>query len=377
VATGRRRGTRGAAALGAWLALALAACAPKKGAVDLDALVDRLDFGVTPRLPAPDGFTYFSAEEAPEDAIVAALTRGRRYDAALGAAAAAIGLDATDGKGALTRWSLREALWRGGWPYPASDARTWETAAGEAPPRDMLHWVRDLPEDAPMGLVRVRGAARDVWVGLRGVVRAELPPVPRRAAAGTVIELPGIPGAVLEVADPGGGLVRGEPGERGRVVLTRAGEWLLRLATPEQEIARFPVYVDVPPPSEPALRLAAASAVGDEEEAVERAQALLSRVRDLYGLRPWMAEGLLDAAAGHFAAYTDVRAADAVAAVGLSGEAVAWACDDVTVEGCIDQWLWDPRRRNTWLDADPASVGLWASLDSRGLHLVLLLLEEG
>jgi hypothetical protein len=55
------------------------------------------------------------------------------FDRALESASAGLALDAADGTGGLARWELREAAWRGGWPYPVTDARGWGTVSGTAP----------------------------------------------------------------------------------------------------------------------------------------------------------------------------------------------------------------------------------------------------
>jgi hypothetical protein len=354
--------------------LSLAAGCPK-APLSLRERADEIPWEVTPSLPAPSSGTYGAAPGEPRDPIVRMVVGTRAFDRALESASAGLALDAADGKGGLARWELREAAWRGGWPYPVSDARGWGTVSGTMPPDDVFTWVESVPDDQPMALVRARGALSDAWVGMRAEPALDVGALPREAPLGTAIELPAVAGATFRLTDGGGTLLEGPLDDGERLLLTSAGEWLLQIVRENLEIVKAPIYVGIPSPNVPLLRTEGTPPlIGTVDDADAWARRLLEHVRRAYRLTPWRRDPLLDAVAERLDAADPRPLAEILTAVGLEGtRATVWSCDDVTVENCLDRLVWDPRKRAALLATDIDLVGLHARLDARGVHLRVVL----
>jgi hypothetical protein len=362
--------------LGATLTMACQKDKPPPSLVDL---ADRTDFAVTPRLPAPASGTYLSFPEEPRDELIEKFLRGKRHDGALASAGAALALAILEDDTMLTRWGLREALWRGGFPYPVYDARSWEARSGDAPPRDLFTWVEAVDETEPMTLVRARGLHGDAWIGIRARPEIDLGALPRRAPPGTSIRVPALPGATYRLTDGAGNLYEGDLTGGEQLLLASAGEWLLEITRDRRELARMPIYVGISPPDEPLLKLPGdPPVIGDAEDAAAASAELLAHVRSAYVLPQWQSDPSLDIAAQKVATAPPHDTSRILEALGYRREdVVVWACDDVTVENCLDRWIWDPRRRKTLFDRDLDTMGLHAELDARGVHLTLLLTDVG
>jgi hypothetical protein len=358
---------------------ALAGCAKDKAPQSLTELATRLDYTTTPRLPAPASGTYLSFEEDPRDELIARLVKGKRHDGALASAAASLALGRLETDAMLSRWSLREALWRGGFPYPVYDARSWDARAGDAPPIDLFSWIEEVTEDEPMALVRARGLHGDVWIGMRARPEIDLGALPRRTQPGMVIELDAVSGATFRLTDGSGRMTEGPLEQGEQLLLTSTGEWLLEVTRDRRELARMPLYVGISPPEDPVLAIAGEPPplvdAADVDVATRR---LLRHVRDVYVLDAWHSDPSLDIAASKIAAASPSDTTRILNALGYERtEVVVWACDDVTIENCIDKWIWDPRRRATLFDPTLDVMGLHASLDARGIHLTLVLGRTG
>ncbi len=357
------------------IALALGGCA-KKPPEDIYDRAAALDWPAMPRVPSPDASAYSAGKEAPRDPQLYSLLDGFHHDGSLAAAATALALDMAQSKGDLSRWTLREAAWRGGWPYPVQEARAWRSWSGSVPPRDMLAWLDALPRTTPMALVRARGHQEDVWVGLKAIPPADLGALPRMAALGTPMALPALPYGTYTVADPGGTLKRGTLESGATILLQRTGEWLVVVRADDKEIGRFPIYVDIPAPTEAVLALRDPPPVADADDADALAEELIDQIRDAWDLPRWTRSPVFDAATRAYVEDPSKGSAGVLTGIGYAGvDAVAWACDDVTVQNCLDQWLWDPRRRASLVSRSVDSFGLHASLDDRGIHLTLLLVD--
>jgi hypothetical protein len=357
----------------------LAGCARNTGPQSLAERAKDLDWELTPSLPSPDVGTYMASAGKPKDPLVTTLVGNMSFDRSLEAAAAGMALSAVEGFGGIQRWELREALWRGGWPYPVFDARGWSAASGEAPPDDMLRWLEAFPEGDTIGLVRARGRLGDAWVGMRAHPEIDLGLLPRAAVLGQQLVLPQVEGATYRIADGGGTLFEGNLDRGDTLLLTSAGEWVVQVLRAGKELARFPVYVEIAPPDVPLLRTARdAPLIGTAADADTWTRDLLKHVRTTYRLPPWEQMPMLDSAASTLAADPNRGADDVLKALGYDvGEALVWTCDDVTVENCLDRWIWDPRRREGLLSLTLDSVGLHTVLDARGLHLLLVLADVG
>lgn len=371
----------GAAKVCGWALLAVvgagAGCAGKGGLETLDEMIERLDWAMTPSLPSPDSGTYARLTGKPRDPVIGALVRDLTFDRSLEAAAAGLALNAVEGFGGITRWELREALWRGGWPYPVHDARGWSAAGGEAPPEDTFRWLEATQEGDVIGLVRARGRMGDGWVGMRAHPEVDLGSVPRSATLGTQITLPAIPGAIWRVSDGGGQLYEGTLEVEEPLLLSSAGEWLVQILQDGRELARFPVYVEIAAPEAPLLRTPRdAPLIGTAADADRWARDLLKHVRATYRLPAWETHPLLEAVARKLVEDPSRPAADLLTGVGFRGaDALVWTCDDVTVENCLDRLIWDPRRRAGLLSTELDSVGMSVRLDARGVHMLMLLAD--
>jgi hypothetical protein len=354
------------------------ACVKEVPPPSLVELAEKLEWTSVPTLPAPESGTYLSFREQPSDDVIAALVRGKHYDGALASAGATLALDAIEHDELLSRWSLREALWRGGFPFPVYDARTWEARPGEPPPRDLLHWIEQISPDEAMALVRARGPKRDIWVGLRAQPELQLGALPRRTQPGAAIHLDPLPGAVFRLTDGVGRMYEGALDAGDDLLLTSSGEWLLEITRERRELVRLPIYVGIAPPAQPILRIAGDSGnLADAEDARDLARVVLDQVRLAYVMPIWRHDPSLDAAAHKVAASPPELTDRIVGALGYEREdVVIWTCDDVTVQNCIDRWLWDPPRRATLLGRSHTEMGLHAELDARGVHLTLVLGRE-
>ena len=359
------------------LILVLGACKPVVAPENVSDVAKRLDFAAKPMLPAPESGTYYPSYEAPTDPVIAKLLKGKHHDGALSSAAAGLALSVVRGEGGLSRWELREALWRGGWAHNAFDARLWHAGEGEAPPADVFTWIEDIPGDQPMTLVRARGPSQDAWVGIRAQPLAQFDPIPRQTNVGARIGLPAIPGALYSLSDGAGRVSRGPLSSPRNLLLSTSGEWLLRVTLDTREVAHMPIYVGIEPPDVPVLRIPDHTPnIGEAGDADQWARKLLAHMRMVYGLPAWSHTPLLDAAARELVSVSGRTPEQAAAAVGMAGvRVVTWTCTDATVENCIDTWLWDPERRADLLSSDLDTVGLHTHLDTNGVHLTLLLAD--
>ncbi|MCB9664078.1 MAG: hypothetical protein H6732_08180 [Alphaproteobacteria bacterium] len=353
----------------------LGACA--KPPDSLARIAEKQDYGQTPRLPPPESNSYATAVESPRDPVVAALVRGKHYEGALAGAAAGIALSIAEGEGSLNRWELREALWRAGFAYPVHDARRWDTVLNGAPPRELIAWLEQLAPDEPMGLVRARGRDRDHWIGMRARPEVDLGVLPRLTEVGTPLQLPPVPGATWQVADGGGRVTQGSLDQGARVLLATAGEWVFVVRRDDHDLARFVLYVGIDGSPDPILRLKgpvpAVTAAGDADLLARK---VLEHVRTAYAREPWKASPVLDTAVSRFLERRQQGAAAVLSGLGFPpAEVEVWACDDVTVQNCIDWWLWDPRRRDLLVSDAVDGFGLQTVLDGEGVHLTLMLVD--
>jgi hypothetical protein len=316
-----------------------------------------------PHLPSPTASVYNRSPETPPDRPVAGL------DASLSGAAAALALELVQGKPlSLTRWRVREALWRAGYPYPVDDAKAWTAGPSGAPPPQLLDWLAAVHDDDDLGLVRARGHDDDVWVALKARPAVKLGPVPRQVPLGGKLVLPAIPGATWAVADANGNLQRGDLTAPVELDAGSAGEWLVEVSVDGASVALFPVYVGMVPPAVslitdgPSLRTAA--------DALARTESLLAGIRDVYGATPLARDFMLDAGARSLL-NGNAGSQDGVAkSLGLPAEQTAlWECTGTTVEACLDRVVWKPENRRALLD-DQSGLGLAARVDDAGVHLV-------
>lgn len=216
----------------------------------------------------------------------------------------------------------------------------------------------------------------DVWIGITARPHVDLGALPRVTSLGAPLRLPAIEGGSYVVADPVGRMQKGLLDEPTRILLQRTGEWLFLIQRGSQEIARFPVYVDMPPPSESVLAVDDPSSIIEVEDAEDLTEQLLEQIRDAWDMPLWKRSPVFDAAARAYVNDPDRGSKGVLAAVGYEGvDGVAWACDDATVQDCLDQWLWDPRRRATLSSRAIDSYGLHIDIDTTGIHITLLLVD--
>ena len=177
-----------------------------------------------PRLPSPTSGSYTREDAAPTDPAVRLVMAGRSWDASLSGAAAGLALEAVNGDGGLTRWEIREALWRAGYPYPVDNARGWSTARETPPPQAVAAWVAAQSPTADVGLVRARASDGDAWVGMAANPRLDVGVQPRKVAVGSSVAVPAIPGAKIDVVDGVGKVEQRNLHQAQRYTLVTPGE---------------------------------------------------------------------------------------------------------------------------------------------------------
>ncbi|MCB9677005.1 MAG: hypothetical protein H6737_17950 [Alphaproteobacteria bacterium] len=325
----------------------------------------------TPRLPAPIAGVYTRSAETPPDPPLADLLAGRAWDASLSGAAAGVALrlihDGAKGPG-VTRWRVREALWKSGYPFPARDARAWTAMPDGAPPPQLLQWLEALPPGDDLGLIRARGDDEDFWVALRATPTVPFERVPRQVPEGGAFKLAPAKGATYAVSDANGFLQEGPLDEGATIACNSVGEWMVELIPAEGPSALFPVYVGMVPPELPLIEDGVS--VRTPPDAIERAESLLAQVRDAYGAPELQRDFVLDAGARSLLR-GDAESTEGVrASLGLDPSGtMLWECEGTTVEACIDSVIWEPKNRLALLDARSA-LGLAAGVDASGVHLV-------
>jgi hypothetical protein len=297
--------------------------------------------------------------------------KGLTWDASLGGAAAGLGLSVAADRGGLARWEVREAAWKAGWPYPVQDVYAWATDVGGAPPTALVTWLEGVDRESHIGLVRARGKDKDVWVGLSGVPRAQLGVLPRQLPEGAQLVLPPVPGARYALADPDGLLQEG-PLDVGRTITTEiTGEWVVQIDDDRGTVALFPVYVGLVPP-ELGLFAEASRGVG-VVDGESRAEALLSEIRGIYGLRSWDRDPLLDAAARSAMSDPELNAMALSRRLGFEpGQLSRWDCRGPSIEACLDEVLWAPRARPALL-GDTDLLGLTTRTEGNQVRLIALI----
>lgn len=322
-----------------------------------------VDYAETPRLPAPVAGTYARVVADPPDPAVAALMGGRAWDASVGGAAAGVALWAAEvGCDArVPRWRAQEAAWAAGYPYPVDDVMCWASAVGAPPPADVGAWLATVPATADVGMVRARGANRDVWVAVVGRPTLPLGVLPRVPAAGGRVAISASPGASLTVSDPAGRATV-LPLDQDRVVAVGVpGEWMFEVRDASGgPLARFPVYSGMAPPDAPLFP-------SDDDSVDQR----LAEVAGAYDLPAWARDDLLDAAARSMV--RDGASPDVVAAsLRAQGSRAVW-CAAATRADCLSGLVWSAQGREVLLNRDFTAYGVAESaVDGRVTVAVVL-----
>jgi len=337
------------------LLLAFAACAkpaPEVAPYPPSALSD------APRLPSPRSGSYARALQVPQDPVVRAVVRDRRWDASLAGAAAGLALGAAEGAGGFSRRELREHAWQAGYAWPVLALGVWRTDEKSVPPPGVIKWIQQQPADRDLGVVRARGGGQDIWVALAGQMQIDLGVIPRELTLGHALQLPTHPGGRWTASDGSGSLMRGVLDNGAAIPLDSAGEWLIHLLDDEGDLARFPVYVNAKAPRVGVLPILD-KPVNTANEAHTRTWQLLDIVRDVYGSSPIKRDDLMRETAVR-AREADQRELGSQAARFARDprRAVGWFCEASTVEDCVDQLLWDPRTRAPLVDPTPWAGGL-------------------
>lgn len=333
-----------------------------------------VDWGATPRLPAPTAATYEATPGKPEDKAVASVVSGRKWDSSLAGAAAGIALKKAADRGNLSAPELREAAHEAGWPYPITSARMWAGEAGKPPPDSVHKWLATVPDNASIGLVRARDGSRDLWVALASEVRTAIGPMPRQLPVGARLRVPEIPGAEVWVADPVGRLDRGNLDIAYTRTTDLAGEWLVEVRDAKGAIANFPVYVGIVPPN---LSLLVPTPLpSDWQETDALVVQRLGEIREAYGYAPLESDLLLESAATSVAEDPSIDVSSLAPRIGVEkGDVWRLECQAPTVEACLDEVLWDVRARPGLL-APRALYGRQVRLTNSGVSVLLVVARE-
>lgn len=291
-----------------------------------------------PRLPAPVADIYGHHVTEPSDPLLARAMGSLPWDEVLSGAAAGVALDLADDV-AASPYRLRWRAVRAGYPYPITHYASARVAQG-AMPDALLAEVRARgAQGGDTGLARARDGEEDIWVYLAGRPRAELGRIAREYAVGEAAELG--PGR-WKVADPAGGVRE----TNGRLVLDRAGEWLVQAVDAQGPVATLPLYVGRDTPLEPPIT---ADAAGDTVEA--RAQAVLAALWGWYGRdAPAFDTGLDSVARARLnlllAGGPVPAAEEQLRRAGFVDGPVAGAdCRAADPVACLDGIWWSPDRR--------------------------------
>lgn len=325
-----------------------------------------------PHLPSPTAGSYTRSAEISPDPPIARLAREKRWDASLSGAAGnlAVQLSNPNGPKALTRWGVREALWRAGYPYNILDAKAWLAQPNGEPPPQLVTWLEQVGPDDDLGLVRSRGHDEDVFVAMRARPPVDLPVIPRQLAIGGSLRLPAVEGGTYAIADANGMLITGDLSGGASIDTPSQGEWLVQIRK-DVPVATFPVYVGIVPPQ--LTLIDKTVSIRDANEAVARASQLLANIRGAYGSPPPSRDFMLDAGARSLLEQTDSDATGILTSLGIPrSDAAVWDCQGGTIEVCLDAMIWIPENRRALLD-DTARVGLAAAVDGGGVRLVGIL----
>lgn len=362
----RRRAARWTArAPLAALLLVLAAC-PKPPAPPA------IDYQQPPQLPAPESATYGQEPATPKDAVVASVVKGKRWDAYLSGGGTDLALALARTAQAPSPWTVRESLWRAGWPYPIDKVVTFQAPSAAPPPDAIRTWVDGVPADAALGLVRARGAKVDAWVGLVSHPRVDLGRLPRALGPGDVLALPPLPGARYRIADADGRLLEGPLDLGLHLQVHRQGEWVVQVLDGQGVAAWFPVYVGVAPPADDLLP-AKPVPVHDPQDVLALTTHYLGAVRDAYGAARWTHDPILDAAASRLEQERQDTLAAVLSDLGIADPMATWTCTAPSTEACVDAWAWDPTRRATLLSTKLTHMGLAATMEGAKVRIRVVL----
>jgi hypothetical protein len=220
-----------------------------------------------------------------------------------------------------------------------------------------------VPATADLGLVRARGANRDVWVAVVGRPTLPLGVLPRVPAAGGRVAIGASSGASLTVSDPAGRATV-LPLDQDRVVAVGVpGEWLFEVTDASgASLARFPVYSGMAPPDAPLFP-------SDDDSLDQR----LAEVVAAYDLPAWARDDLLDAAARSMV--RDGASPDAVAAsLRAQGTRAVW-CSAATRADCLAGLVWSAQGREVLLDRDFTAYGVAESATDGRVTIAVVLAD--
>ncbi len=297
---------------------------------------------------------------------MAQLVEGRRYDEALGGAAAGVALAALQGEAvddATVRWKSILA----GYPLAVRGRAVASAPFGEVP-EDIRVALGLAPPNRDLGLVRARGPSDDLWVLLVGGERGDLPPFPREIAPGEALAL--APGLRWRVAAPDGSVADATGAPR----MDQLGEWLVRGTDDEGVVVNVPVHVGVTTPPTPPVH----DVVGLERlELAAAARRLVDDARARYGHPPADDDPALaslarsrlrvELAGGQAPSFEHLLRVGGF----VRGRVAGSSCRAVDVRACVEAMWWSVDGRAV-LVAPFGSVGVAASPVEGGVVVVAL-----
>ena len=194
--------------------------------------------------------------------------------------------------------------------------------------------------------------------------------MPRQVGIGGRLDFAALADSTITVADPSGRVV-GATLDQSRVFHPDLiGEWLFEIRDGTGVAALFPVYAGMVPPEITVLEVHPPPV--DAEAAAKGFRTAFDGARDAYGMTP-LGDDTLLASAARAMVRQRTSAPDLAAQLGYDVDKI-WRIECIarTIEGCVDQVLWNPRARPALL-ATTADVGVAAELVSQGIHVVAII----
>ena len=333
------------------LIVACSACAPKN--------VEQTAAKSMPILPSYKAKIYTLAPTLPRDPLVRELLIGLHYDESLAGAATAISLAIGQDQpldGADVNW----ACLRSGWPYPLTGHRQL-ILPKDSDPAALIQDLQLTPTSR-IGVVRARSSESDVWVLLQSEVPVAMNALSMEQDINSTLAIPGpsSESLVWTMADPEGH----EHTVSNSILLDQAGEWLLEANSPDGQLYRAAIYVDMDIP-ETSL-ISPEDPVSGAEARANQAHRMITESHQLFfdTEQELVREPNLDRSAA--IALKAILSGEEISSAELRFEQLGFTkaprheigCTGETVRTCLDGLIWSTKNRGKLLARDHEAIGI-------------------